>query len=391
MAEFTILFNFSFRTNVHNTMSELTLNSPHFQLAKREYSLSSQSIRNTAHCSFNPPSHRTNVNPPSNRFNVEPHPHRINFDSFNVNGVPFSGNSENLLENILTNNSTFRLNIHERTFNIEMSGNYDATQIHRQMQKFLGNSVQSNLAVKPSDSLAAIEHPVEIIELSSDEDAENTKNALLAREKKTNHEKGLSHCPSPKKKRRVQKSLSSVSSSNPEHDTKTANPKEKLELKKEKPCESSCSTVTSDEDKKYKPEKFVKRRRAKQEKRRVQKSLTNVSSSDSEHEAERVKPKDKHKLKKEKPVMEPALELSLEGISCGSSCSTVTSDDEKNYKPEKFLELRRAKQETHKKTKLLMRTGVSMLMDNMKVNESHKAQNVSGEEDSEDDFWKTTK
>lgn len=44
--------------------------------------------------------------------------------------------------------------------------------------------------------------------------------------------------------------------------------------------------------------------------------------------------------------------LTLDEMSCGSSCSTVTSDDEKNFRPFKFQHLRTVKQKQHKQEKL---------------------------------------
>lgn len=44
--------------------------------------------------------------------------------------------------------------------------------------------------------------------------------------------------------------------------------------------------------------------------------------------------------------------LTLDDVECGSSCSTITSDDEKNFNPQKFEHLRTMKQKLHKQEKL---------------------------------------
>lgn len=50
--------------------------------------------------------------------------------------------------------------------------------------------------------------------------------------------------------------------------------------------------------------------------------------------------------------------LTLDEMSCGSSCSTVTSDDEKNFNPWKFERMREKKKSEHKQKKFLERTAM---------------------------------
>lgn len=55
-------------------------------------------------------------------------------------------------------------------------------------------------------------------------------------------------------------------------------------------------------------------------------------------------------------IMTNSSDLQLVDISCGSSCSTVTSGDEKYYDPKKYTDLRRKKKYLHRRKKLLERT-----------------------------------
>jgi hypothetical protein len=60
-------------------------------------------------------------------------------------------------------------------------------------------------------------------------------------------------------------------------------------------------------------------------------------------------------------------DLTLDDISCGSSCSTVTSDDDKNYNPKKFNVLRTKKKLEHRHQKLMIRTGMNSAFSESKL------------------------
>lgn len=108
-------------------------------------------------------------------------------------------------------------------------------------------------------------------------------------------------------------------------------------------CGSSCSTVTSDDEKNYNPQKYFMLRQEKKLKHKQAKLLEraavdiNLTSNDN-------------------PVKNKKFLGILDEISCGSSCSTVTSDDEKNFALLKYSKLREEKKMKHKQTKLVNRT-----------------------------------
>ena len=59
--------------------------------------------------------------------------------------------------------------------------------------------------------------------------------------------------------------------------------------------------------------------------------------------------------------------LTLDEISCGSSCSTVTSDDDKFFNPVKYIPLRKEKKLLHRQQKLLNRTGQTSAFSESKI------------------------
>lgn len=72
--------------------------------------------------------------------------------------------------------------------------------------------------------------------------------------------------------------------------------------------------------------------------------------------------------------------LTLDDISCGSSCSTITSDDEKTFCPWKYTKLREKKKTEHKRKKLLERRCVLTEFNAAKVNKMGESESSSSDE-----------
>lgn len=85
-------------------------------------------------------------------------------------------------------------------------------------------------------------------------------------------------------------------------------------------------------------------------------------------------------------LTQPLNLLTLDNISCGSSCSTVTSDDEKNFNPWKFAKLREKKKIAHKQQKLVERTMGSVVLNAVDVNKEVRPK--ASTSSSDDDFCK---
>lgn len=169
-----------------------------------------------------------------------------------------------------------------------------------------------------------------------------------------------------------------------------AEPKEKNEKKsknEKKPAETKIDDRKKlQEDLKRKSKRQCQepsKVRVKAKKVRVRASITPQASSDEENYSDTFRQNTtiKNELPPPKSNIKPARtyseviqdsfqmlpELTLDDISCGSSCSTVTSDDDKYFSKGKFDVLRQKKKLDHRQQKLLTRTGMSSAFSDSKM------------------------
>lgn len=106
-------------------------------------------------------------------------------------------------------------------------------------------------------------------------------------------------------------------------------------------------------------------------------------------------PKKKTRAVRRRPLRPKS---TLDDISCGSSCSTVTSDDEKHYQLEKYDKMRTEKKTEHKQKKLIERTklGESAISNDLapfdqRLLEKKDEKETESPSSSDDDFFWSSK